>query len=256
MSQRRALILGLSLLLGSCSNTTGGSLILMPFRIGGPARDATQPFTFTTAKGWTVTLDQALVATGPFYFNVSAPPTDQPRGGVVIAEVTQQLTVNVLDPSLQEVANGVDGETGHAISVEVQLLPPDAQQSDASHATLGTGCAFVSGTATNGAVSVPFAGQVVIDPSIVPATTTLDVYERVRGASTDLTFTQAQEALVARIDPSHWFDFVDFTPLGADTSHVDAQGRHGWLPQSLTNVHLVQGLKSETGVYQFTLEAR
>jgi hypothetical protein len=256
MSQRRALILGLSLLMGSCSNTTGGSLILLPFRIGGPARDATQPFTFTTAKGWTVQLDQALIATGPFYFNVSVPPTDQPRGGVVIAEVTQQLTVNVLDPTLQEIPNGVDGETGHAIAVEVQLLPPDAQQSDDSHATLQAGCAYVAGSATNGTTTVPFAGQVVIDNSIVPASTTLDVYERVRGASTDLVFTDAPQALVTRIDPSHWFDYVDFTPLGKDTAHVDDQGRHGWVVQSLTNVHLVQGLKTETGVYQFTLEPR
>ena len=69
-----------------------------------------------------MTLDQALIAVGPFYFNVDPPPTDEFRSGVVIIEATEQTIVDALDPTLHDVTGGADGETGSAVAVEIGLL--------------------------------------------------------------------------------------------------------------------------------------
>jgi hypothetical protein len=122
--KRIPVFLPLALLLG-CGSTTGGALITLPFQAGGAARDPSTPLSFVTPAGWTVTLQSARIALGPFYFNVSPPPTNAFRGGTFIIEVTRQVVVDALDPTLQDVPGGADGETGHAVAVEVGLLPPD-----------------------------------------------------------------------------------------------------------------------------------
>ncbi len=116
----------LVLTLAACANTTGGDLVTLPFQAGGASRDATQPFTFTTPTGWTVTLDQAVIAAGPFYFNVDPPPTDEFRSGVVIVQATEQTIIDTLDPTMNPVVGGANGETGAAVSVEIGLLAPDS----------------------------------------------------------------------------------------------------------------------------------
>ena len=116
---------GLALLaLGAvaCGGTTGGNLIQMPLQAGGIARDASQPFTFVTGQGWNVTLTEAEVVFGPLYFNIDAPSPAVFRSGVVIVQATKQFIVDMLDPTLQNVPGGADGETGTAVSVEIGFL--------------------------------------------------------------------------------------------------------------------------------------
>jgi hypothetical protein len=241
-------------LLTCCSGTTGGALLHLPFRAGGIARDASQPFTFTTASGWTVTLDRAEQAVGPLYFNLSAPPTDQFRGGQVIVQVTQQQVIDLLDPTLHDVAAGADGETGHAVSVEIGLRPPDATQSDDARTLLGQGFAYVSGTARKaGAADVAFAGPLVI-VAVLPTSTTnppLDQLQRVKGAAVDLTFSAAPQRLELRVDPSHWFDAVDFAPLL--TAPTTDGTHHTWKPNSVFQTQVLAGVRGEIGVYDFQL---
>ena len=240
------------LLLASCADTTGGSLITLPFQAGGIMRDATQPFTFTTPIGWTVTLDHAVIATGPFYFNVSAPRTGAFRSGVVIVEATEQQVVDTLDPTLHDVAGGADGESGTAVAVEIGLLSPDSTNQSAAD-QLGDGFAYVSGTAVMGPTTIPFAGTIAVDQSLVTTTEPLADLERIKGAGVDLTFTATPQTLQLRIDPTHWFDQSDFSELGDGISPPDAG--YSWDIDTTFAAQLLEGVKGESGVYQFSLVA-
>ena len=235
--------------LAGCANTTGGDLIsALPFQAGGVARDAAQPFTFTTPTGWTVTLDHALIAAGPFYFNVDPPSTDEFRSGVVIIQATEQTIVDALDPTLRDVTGGANGETGSAVSVEIDLFAPDGPDQAAfpdDAELLGAGFAYASGTATSGSASIAFAGQIVIDQSLVTPTEPLADLQRIRGAGVALVFTDAPQALELRIDPTHWFDQSEFSELAATGGT--------WTVDTTFAAQLLEGIKGETGVYAFSL---
>ncbi len=229
----RALILLLTLSCGS----TGGALVTLPLRAGGAKAG---PATFTTGAGWTVTLTTAKIAVGPFYFNLYPPATNTFRSGLVIVEATEQVIVDALDPALRDVPGGADGQTGHAVSVEIGLFPPDVTQAASA---LGPNVGLVAGTATRGSVTVQFQGPISIDTNLVTPTTPLVALQRVKGASVDLDFTAAPQAIELRVDPTHWFDLVDFSQLSGGTWDVHS----GFLNS------LVQGVKRETDVYAFRL---
>jgi hypothetical protein len=248
---RTLLVLALA---AGCTNTSGGDLVTLSFQAGGGMRDPSQPFTFTTPTGWAVTLDHALIAAGPFYFNVDPPPTDEFRSGVVIIQATEQTIVDALDPTLHEVAGGADGETGSAVACEIGLLAPDgpdqaAYPDDAE--LLGAGFAYVSGTAVNGSATVPFEGHVVVDQSLVTTTEPLADLQRIRGAGVDLTFTSAPQQLELRVDPTHWFDQSEFSQIANGGAAPD--GGYTWTVDSTFGAQLLEGVKDEVGVYLFQL---
>ncbi len=239
--------------LAACANTTGGDLISLALHAGGVARDATQPFTFTTAPGWTVTLDHALIAVGPLYFNVDAPRTGAFRSGVVIVEATEQTIVDALDPTLHDVTGGADGETGEAVAVEIGLLSPDATNQAAQPANaelLGAGFGFVSGTAVMGATTVPFQGTIAVNTSLVTPTEPLADLERIKGAGVDLDFVATPQTLEMRIDPTHWFDQNDFSSLATGTA---PPGGFTWAVATTFAAQLLEGVKAESAVYDFAL---
>ena len=229
----------LLVMIGACSNTTGGDLITLPFVAGG-----TTLGTFTTPTGWSVTLDQAVIAVGPFYFNVDPPPTDEFRSGVVIVQATEQTIIDTLDPTLNPVIGGANGETGSAVAVEIGLLAPDSTNiANPNASMLDSGFAYVEGTAVSGATTVPFEGQVIVDQSLVTSTEPLADLQRIRGASVALAFSSAPQTLELRVDPTHWFDQSDFSQIATGT----------WTVDTTFAAQLLEGVKSETGVYQFQL---
>ncbi len=267
---RRALFIAACVLAPMSCDTTGGELITLPFNIGGVERDAGTPLIFTTQQGWHVELDEARVALGPFYFNVQPPQTGTLRSGVVIMEVTSQVIVDAVDPTLIGVDGGADGETGHAISAEVDLLPPDMSQSFDDQQTLGEASAEVAGTAQSesadgGTVIVPFHGFITIDAALANAADPLPALQRVNGAQCDLQFSDAPATLVARVDPSPWFDGVSFTELippaptcpdggpGCGQPWTPDAGALTWTVKSSFNKQLVTGLQAQTGAYLFSL---
>jgi hypothetical protein len=235
----------LAFLVFSSCGTTGGKLIRIGFRAGGMSRAAGGPLTFTTpivqggGGGWTVTLQTARIALGPFYFNVSPPPTDSFRGGVVIIEATEQVVLDPLDPALRDVAGGADGETGDSLVCEIGLLPPDAYASASDRQLLSNGipgcntfpapgtCPFgyVAGTATKGTTTVPFAGPIAISPNLVNQLNPLVALQRVNGATASLRFTEQTQAVEMRVDPTHWFDSVNFSALLGGTQLA---GNYTW----------------------------
>jgi hypothetical protein len=381
--------------LHGCNSTAGGLIPFMPVEVGGVARDGGGPLFFQTgyfrpqscgysevgyACGWTVELDQAVIAVGPFYFYTAPPSTQNAQTGSVIVQVTAQQFVNVVDPTLYTLDGGANGESGPSDSVDVFLLPPGCTYGQPSNTNGGVTCsatdlsplatyqklfeipnpdpadpdggaaglellqlqtlasgstAFVAGKATEmlevmldggfdadghqldgglvdaGLLTVPFYGFITIDQSTGgngadQAAATVLSLEQVAGASpcadggetagcscTDaagdggsgdggiecsIGFTTQPSVLQIRVDPTHWFDGVDFSLLTqsqyAGTSWLpDAGGGYPGpadpsAPAPLTwnlldgrpsadssfNTALVQGgLQSATGVYLFSL---
>src|ERR1700682_5351028 len=82
----------------SCGST-GGPRRRLPFRAGG--QQAGGPLTFTSQSGWTVTLQTAKIALGPFYFNSVPASTETFRNGLVVIQVTRPAVIDALDPTLQ-----------------------------------------------------------------------------------------------------------------------------------------------------------
>jgi hypothetical protein len=242
-----------ALFAAACTNTTGGALIPdMQFTAAGTA-----PGAFTSLTGWNITLSQALIALGPFYFNVDPPSSDEFRSGVVIIQATEQTIVNVLDASQQPVTGGANGEAGTAVSVEIGLLTPDesTQNSDpADSATIGSGFGYVAGTAVMGSTSVPFQGPIAVDQGLVTDTEPLADLERIRGAAVQLTFTGTPATLQLVVDPTHWFDQCDFSEIALGPPPVGAG--YTWATDGSTFAdQLLQGVKGEQGVYNFSLSS-
>jgi hypothetical protein len=232
---------------GVSCGSTGGALVTLPFRTGG--QRAGGPLTFTTPSGWTVTLQTAKIALGPFYFN-QFHPTQAFRSGLVIIQVTQQVIVDALDSSLRELPAGADGETGPSVAVEIGLFPPDSTQPSTIRVQLDGNVGLVAGTATKGATTLAFSGPIAIDTSVATPTNPLLAIQRVRGAAVDLVFTADPQALQLRVDPIHWFDLVDFADLLQGSA---SNGVYTWGLRSTFLNSLVQGVKGETGIYQFQL---
>jgi hypothetical protein len=236
----------------SCGGTTGGDLLKLPFQAGGlprnaPAvnqcpdsieecRAAETPLVITNPLGWTITLTKARAALGPFYFNVAPPPTQGFRDGTVIMEVLAQGVVDPLDPTPvaipvgSSMATGADGFTQKAVTVEIDLFPPDSTQCSCNTTLLtnysGEGSqAFVEGTATKGNATVPFAGWITLDASLTSTTEPLPYLQRIAGASVNLNFTSDRQSLSLQVDPTHWFDQTDFSvfpSIAPDAGEADA----------------------------------
>jgi hypothetical protein len=228
----------------SCGSTSG-ALVALPFRAGGQAAG---PLTFTTQAGWTVTLQTARITLGPFYFNNVPPSTQTFRNGLVIIQVTQQVVLDVLDPALQDVPGGADGQTGHAVAAEIDLFPPGNAQPPGCG--LSDEIGLVAGIATKGSVQINFSGPIAFDPCQATSANPSIAQQRVNGAAVDLQFTAQPQALELRVDPTHWFDQVDFSLVTNGTWDVRTP-----VGQRFLNP-LVQGLRLETGVYSFNLVAR
>jgi len=250
MTRLHRLISLVFLACGLSCGSTGGALVTLPFSTGGQAAG---PLTFTTPTGWTVTLQTATIALGPFYFNNVPPSTQTFRNGLVIIQVTRQVVVDALDAALHDVPSGADGETGVSVAVEIDLFPPDDTQPSSFRAQLGGNVGLVAGTATKGSTTLAFSGPITIDTNLVTPTTPLVALQRVRGAAVNLDFTALPQALVLRVDPIHWFDLVDFSILLQGTP---SGGVYTWDVHSTFLNSLVQGVKSESGVYQFELVPR
>jgi hypothetical protein len=287
MKRRHGGLAILALAVVECGGTTGGNLISMPLQVGGLARDVSQPFTFTTGQGWTVRLDQARVVLGPLYFNIDASQPSVFRSGVVIVQATEQFIVDVLDPTLQDVPGGADGETGHAVSVEIGLYTTAQSYNDTL--TLAAplaaddqqGTAYLAGEATKGAAVIDFAGRVQITSALVSALAPIDQLSRIAGAVCDLSFTTMSGPLELRVNPSHWFDQANFCSLvptgtgggGASDGGLDGDGGadagasapaagpcspapgkvYGWTDTNPFNTEVLGGLGASVGVYQFSL---
>ncbi len=269
-----ALSLGGAGALSSCGDTTGLRHVTFAARAGG-FEHPDGPVRFTTRTGWSVTLTEAHAAVGPVYLNALEPiacdgcqarsivdsigelvvPRAWAHGeshlgaGQIVGQVTHQIAIDVLSPSLVEVPGGGDGLDQRAHTAEAWLYNREGPTGGAAIRARGTASRTLDGVTTE----VTFAGALVIDESIANAQTPLDVARRVRGIPVDLTPSDGG-ALTIRVDPRHWFDGADFSAL--TPLPVDAQGAHTFTLGDNVGRALLDAARAARGVYAITFSAR
>lgn len=260
--------------LSSCGDTTGLRHVTFAARAGG-FEHADGPVRFTTRTGWTVTLSEAHAAVGPVYLNALEPIacdgcqaraiiealTDvvAPRAwahgeshlgtGQIVGQVTHQIDVDVLSPSLVDVPGGGDGLDQRAHTAEAWLYNREGATGGAAIRVRGVATREVDGRTEE----VPFASSLVIDERIATAQTPLDVARRVRGIPVDLTPSDGG-ALTVRIDPRRWFDGADFSELAP--LPVDAQGDHLASLNDNVGRAFLDAARASRGVYAITFSTR
>lgn len=272
---RRAALGGLGLLalgaagLPGCSGTTGLRRVRFTLYAGGFVREGMGPLTFRNAAGWDVSLTVAQVAAGPVYWNVAPPlswrgrarrsplellvgsaradeTADHLAGGRVIAQVTERTVIDTLSPTLRPLGEG-SGVSELSLSAEVWLLP----EAPTGPILPGPAAAVVRGTATQGALVVPFLARLLLDEKAAVGQT-LQQLRAARRIPAELDFTALPDgaAIALRVDPRSWLLGVDFTEL-RDRPLED--GAHVAAADDQLMRELLTGVRQSRGVYTFSL---
>jgi len=203
---------GLSL--SACTGTTGGEIVVFDAFAAGP-EDAVagQPYTFTTSRGYDVTLTRAELHVGAVYLNRSRPSsvasdTSCQLPGIYVAEVTEGMDVDLLSPDLQPFPEQGTSTTDHASTGEVWLFG-GGDINDPGDATV---ILDVAGTAEKGGQTYPFEGEITIAhnreipaPSdSLPGANPLCKQRIVSPIPVDLAVAEG-DRLVLRVDPRGLF---------------------------------------------------
>ena len=259
----RAPALALALLGAACVGTTGSGIVSFDAAAAGPSDAITgQPLAFDTGRGWHVSLTRAKMHVGAVYLNRSVPTSGSQETscvlpGVYVGEVLGALDVDVLSPEPQAFPVSGDGIADHAVAGEVWLTGGDVNAADDP-----TILVEIAGTATLGAQSYPFKGQITIGKNRVTGSTDpsqpgLNAPCKQRIVSpipTDVALRNGGR-LVLRIDPRGWFANVDFAQLEKVS---DAPPLYRFPDDSTGQpaFNLFKGVHAAEGVYNFTWEVR
>ena len=237
--------------LAACG-TTGGNTV----KFETVARGVAGANVFDNALGWHVVLDQAHVRVGAVYLNLAVPlsgsqDTSCILPGIYTAEELYPLDVDVLSTAPQpfpQVGTGTDDE---ARTGEVWLTGGDINAPDDP-----TVIAAVSGTASQGALTLPFSASVTISQSnrgIPPSDPALPSQHPIckQRIVTPIPIDVRPEdngTLAVTIDASQWFANVDFSFLPPGGVFPDDNSN----PASQ---NLFAGLRAATTTFQLTFEA-
>jgi hypothetical protein len=256
MFARKALLLAISagIALTSCIGTTGGDLFTFNAAAAGP-KDAAQPLSFSTSKGYDVTLTTATFHIGAVYLSMATPvsgaqDTNCILPGVYVAQVTTGLDVNALSPALQPFPIKGEAIGAEAIVGEVWLTGGDINAAEDSTVILD-----VAGTAEKGGAAYPFKGQLKIgsnrlgpinDPAQPGAHPICK--ERIVSPIPAKLDVRKGGSLLVRVDPRGLFTNVDFSELEpTSTSPLLYEFND---TDSPPNVSIYDGLKSGNGTYE------
>lgn len=258
-----------------CSDT-GLSRVSFTLRAGGVERAAAGPLVFQNALGYEVTLTEARIAVGPFYFNLAPALTSRPgrsrwrwlvrearadttqdhlAGGRIVGQVLRRGVVDALSPALQELGPG-DGVSEAALSAEVWLLPEEAKGGGG----LPEGAvAVVAGTAQKTPTDdpmnerLPFVaalplGEAEAQLAGEKVLAQLRMARRVP-VSVPLDMDRDGGVVTLRVDPRPWLEVADFAALRE--AKVDGQGRRVAQPGDGVMRSLLRGVRLSQGVYRF-----
>ncbi len=220
MRTRPPLLLAL-LAASGCIQSTGGNLVTFEAQaFGDPAVVNGGPLSFTSPRGYGVTLTRAQVTFGALYLNQQNPKnytTEQAciQEGIYSGEVRGGLTVNALSPvpaNFPVAGHGTDAPTRAA---ELWLTGGDLLADDDDTVLLD-----VAGVATRGAAQFPFEGRLTIGTNRVapprnpalPGSNPLCRQRIVSPIAFDAALTEGATVAVV-IDPRAWFSSVDFAEL-------------------------------------------
>lgn len=246
-------LLGLACL--SCVGTTGGDLFSFEAAASGPVTSAPgRPF--TTDRGFEVTLTRAKVAVGAVYLNRALPlsgaqATSCMLPGIYVAEVTQPLVVDALDPAPQPFPGLGEATQDHAVAGEVWLTSGDVNALDDPTVVLD-----LAGTAKAGGATFPFEAKLTIgknrqrpveDPS-QPSAAPICKERIVSPIAVDVR-PRGGGNLLLRIHPESLFTNVDFSALEKVT---DSPPLYRFRDEAASppDINLYRNLHGRTGVYE------
>lgn len=209
------------LVMTGCIQTTGGNAVTFQATAGGdPDIVNGGALTFTTPRGFDVTLTRAQLTIGALYLNQQNPQNytlEQSciQEGIYSGEVRGGLTVDALSPMPQPfpvAGNGTDAPTRAA---ELWLTGGDLLAMNDATVLLD-----VAGVATLGVDLFPFEGQLTIGSNRVtpprnpalPGSNPLCRQRIVSPIAFDATLTEGSTVALL-VDPRAWFVSVDFAEL-------------------------------------------
>jgi hypothetical protein len=250
----RAIGLAVVAVFAGCG-TTGGNLVSFDVVAQGAApRAGVKAGVYDTSLGWHVELASATLYVGAVYLNQTRPNsgiqgTDCILPSVYTGEELDGRSVNVLSAAPQPFPAPGTGTDDEALTGEVWLT-----HGDVNAATDGRPIASITGIATQGAQVLPFSATIQIDsanrgiPS-PPALPSLHPICKQRIVSPIFIDLRPHDGgtLVVTIDPSGWFDTVDFAKAPPD----------GVFPDDNTNdasAALFGAIRAATTTFQFSFE--
>lgn len=244
----------------SGSGTSGKRIVLQVDATSNPAAKSS----FLAASGWNIKLSKAFVGLGGLYFfngaaaavgrfDAPAPrhrslnfatwlliPTAHAhpghyQPGDALGQFLGAAVVDVLAP---QVRLGLgDGVTGLYRSARVTLKAPTAETGP-----LGTQVAFAEGEASKGGKTVFF--RLAADTADVAASA---VSGNVDGCEFEATDVSSDGTVTLTIDPTVWFQLVDFTNVAPGTAATPTEPAKGTDAQLGFAIGLAQ-----IGAYRFT----
>jgi hypothetical protein len=259
---RNPAILSFALLGGTaCGGTTGSDLFTFSAAAAGPeGADPSRPFTFTSGRGYDVTLTTARLHIGALYLNrVRATPGAQATAcvlpGTYVAQITRGLDVDLLSAAPQPFPEVGEALSERAYTAEVWLTGGDVNEADT-----GVAIFTVTGTAAKNAAAYPFDGAVTIgrnravrssDPA-QPGANPICKQRIVSPIAVDIT-PRRDGRLVVRADPRAFLTDVDFAALG-EPSGVPPRYRFEDASARAPDRALYERLRATRGSYTFSWE--
>jgi hypothetical protein len=232
--------------LQACSDaktTTGGKLVVLHTRV---TLNEVAKSEFTSAVGWSITLSEARVSAGPFYYFDGAPPLVRRerssdfrfaarllglglahahpghyQAGNALGQMLASASIELLGDSVElPVGEGVSGTYR---SARFTFSEPS-----------GTGSAALDGHV---ALAVGKAQKAGKTPRFFRAFADLSAIEKsasqghIDGCEFDEVDVQGDGTVTVTVDPKIWFDLVDFTDADAGSEAAPAELPDGSQPQ-------------------------
>jgi hypothetical protein len=250
-----------SALAGACIGTTGSEVVAFDAYAAGPEDARGAGYTFTTGRGYVVTLDRMKLRIGGVYLNRSLPISGgQERAcfltGVYVGQVPSELLVDVLDGRPQRFPVRGSGTRDLARAGEVWLTGRRVDAEDDPSVILD-----VAGTARLGTSVYPFDGRLTIgknrrtaqnDP-VRPGADPLCSQRIVSPIPVDLT-PEDGGSLLVRVDPRGVFANVEFSEL-APVSVTPPAYQFADVADGQPSTAIYAGMRAAAGVYGFRWNA-
>ncbi len=235
--------------LGACG-TTGGNLVSFDV----VAQGAPGGGVHDTSLGWHVELSKAMLYIGAVYLNQTRPNsgiqgTDCILPSVYTGEELDGRSVDVLSSAPQPFPAPGTGTDDEALTGEVWLTGGDVNAE-----TDTTVIADLAGTATKAAQVLPFTATITIgisnrgipSPPALPSLHPICKQRIVSPIQIDV-HPHDGGTLVVTVDPSRWFDTVDFTQLPPDGVIPDDNS-------SSASADLFDAIRAATSTFQFSFQ--
>lgn len=255
----RALFCAFMLSATACVQSTGGQLVEFNATASGPSDAvAGQPYRFTTASAFDVTLTRAELFVGAVYLNQSNPTgytaeTACILPGIYSGEVKGSLRIDALNPTPQPFPVRGVGTDAPTRAGELWLTAHDVNADDEQTVVLS-----VEGTATRAGTASRFKAAFTIGSNrrtpaspALPGSNPLCKQRIVSPIAASLTLA-SQGTLHLQVNPRRWFDSVDFSQLAPSADDPTLFEFFDGPSSRQPDVALYNALHATSGPYEFT----